>query len=99
MDGGPVTPTKSPQQLLNEEALGRRRADYQARVAAEAKAAGLLPADAPEYMKLIKAGKSHAEAVKTIQTARQLQQQLGALSPADVESEIANRIDNRSPKR
>lgn len=76
----------SPQQVLNEAALARRRAEYQARAVAPPEApasakAKLFASEGPEYMRLIKAGKTHQQAMDVIQANRLLQERLGLSTP------------------
>jgi hypothetical protein len=78
---------KSPQQLLNEEALARRRAEYQARQ-------GQTPAQTPSpqkptmdaqetlvYLRLRAMGKTDQEAQVAIEQARALKDRLGLPTP------------------
>lgn len=81
-------PSMPDQKALNETALVQRQAEYQARQAAETRTPAPppppqkfvpTPAEMAEYMRLIKAGKSHAEAGRSIVAQRAL----GAMTDAE----------------
>lgn len=56
-------------------------------------------AEAKEYVRVVKAGKTQAEAVDAIKALRKLAGVPGAMTTEQMESEIAARVGNRSPKR
>ena len=81
------------QRALNEAALAARRA---AVAPTETTPPGpakpsLLAAETTEYMRLIRAGKTHAEAMQAIQAQRDLIRSMGTPSDADVKAAIAAR--------
>lgn len=84
----------SPQQRLNEEALARRRAAYQASQGAPAPTVAqvrpkLTAAEAKTYIQLRQAGKTDAEAYEALAALRQL---TGTLpTDAEVNASVAKR--------
>jgi hypothetical protein len=83
-ESAPSPAGKSPQQVLNEAALARRRAEYQARQAAP---------EAKLYRDLRDRGLTDQEARAMMTLMR------GTLTDEQVAAEIAARKGNRSPKR
>lgn len=84
----PAAKALSPAQTMNELALAARRAKIT-----------LSPTDYKTLSKVVQEGAAPAEAVATLLEQRLLQKLPGAMSDADVASEIANRVGNRSPSR
>lgn len=96
------SPGKSPQQILNEEGLTRRRAEYQARQAAAAKAEPLPPAEpAPKppkptmttdeskaYLAMRVAGKTDAQARDAILASRAMNERYGLKPPTTAETKF-----------
>jgi len=94
--GPPPAPVADPpsvpqtQKALNEEAILRRRAEYQARTAAAADPApapaapakpAYTAADAAEYLKLRATGKTHQQAVEVIEATKAFQARYGLTAP------------------
>lgn len=105
---GPLVNGKSPQQLLNEEAIARRRAEYLARGNKPVIVPNPAPTEIPKlsaqetkvFLAQIQQGVPGPKAMQAILTQRALLAQMpGAMSPADVAAEIAARVGNRSPTR
>ncbi len=65
-------PSMPDARALNEAALAARRAATQAQQGGRVTAATVLPAEADEYLRMIKSGVSHAKALKTLQAMRQI---------------------------
>jgi len=92
-------PAKSPSQMLNEEAIARARAAYQARQAAAPATAPATPAaaatkptmtapESQEYFRMRAQGKSDAQARDLIQAGRTLNQSLGLATPTAAETQF-----------
>lgn len=102
-ESAPSAPTNSlpDQRALNEEALARRRAEYQARVAAEPPPAPTkfvpTPLEMKEYMRLIKAGKTHAEAGQAIVTQRELATRYGLTTPTVDDTKFPKGMRGKTP--
>lgn len=102
----PTAPTprpKSPQQILNEEALARRRAEYQAR---QAQTPAVLTeefsaAEAQAYRRLREAGMPEATAKQAILNARraaqQMNQQFGLKTPTEAETKFPKGQRGKAP--
>jgi hypothetical protein len=91
----PAPRPKSPQQLLNEEAIARRRAEYQAKQAApQPEAPKAEPAPKPTmnaqevklYLELRVAGKTEAQARQAIEAMRAMNAQYGLKTPTRAET-------------
>lgn len=67
------------QRALNEEALARRRSEYQARAAVESPP---TLAESNEYVRLVRSGKTPQEATAMIQAQREFQARLGIKTPS-----------------
>lgn len=99
----PSAPTNSlpDQRALNEEALARRRAEYQARVAAEPPSAPTkfvpTPLEMKEYLRLIKAGKTHAEAGQAIVAQRELATRYGLTTPTVDDTKFPKGMRGKTP--
>jgi hypothetical protein len=92
---------KSPQQLLNEEALARRRAEYQTRQSAPAEAPlSQKPAfDSQEtllYLRLRSMGKTDPEALAAIEQARALKERLGTPTPTAAQKRFPKGMRGKS---
>lgn len=88
-------PGKSPQQVLNEEAIARRRAEYAATQApapsaatAPLQQAGLRLDQVQEYRRLIQMGKSTREALEILQQQVAFAEQFGLKTPTDAETKF-----------
>lgn len=91
------------QKALNEAALAARRAAYQARAAKETAPAAPTkfvptPAEMQEYMRLIRAGKSHAEAGRAIVAMREMQTQYGLTTPTVDETRFPKGMRGKPPQ-
>ncbi len=84
--GNPALPD---QKALNEAALAARRSVATAPLSAAKPS--LLASETTEYLRLLKAGKTHAEAMKAVQLQRDLISTLGTPSDADARTAIAAR--------
>ena len=82
-------PTLPDQKALNEAAIAQRRAAYQARQAAEG--ASLTPAETPEYTRLIRAGKSHQDALALIKVQRSIAKSMGLPTADEAAAATAER--------
>lgn len=105
----PSTPeTQSPapknslpdQKALNEEALARRRAEYQAKQApapAEPAKAKLTAPESKEYMRLRQSGKTHPEAMDLIEAQRAFQQRFGLEGPTTADTKFPKGMRGKTP--
>lgn len=97
------------QRALNEEALARRRAAYQATQAATPPPAPVVPPQSPakfvptpaemkEYMRLLRTGKTEAEAGRAIVAQRDLMEQFGLKAPTVEETKFPKGMRGGQPK-
>lgn len=90
------------QKALNEAALARRRAEYQATSAARTPAPAakptLLASEAKEYLRLIQSGKSAKDAMASIEMQRALNAQLGLGTPSPAETKFPKGMRGGLPK-
>ena len=87
------------QKALNEAALARRRAEYQALVQADAAAASapagppaarlkLTAPESKEYLRLRQAGMTDPQAIQALQAARDFQARFGTPTPTVAETKF-----------
>jgi hypothetical protein len=97
--------TKSPQAMLNDEAIARRRAAYQAKQAqakadappaAEPKAIEIPPEVEQEYLRLRKMGKTDQQAKDAILNSLQMNAKLGLKIPTEAETKFPKGMRGRS---
>lgn len=85
------------QKALNEAALAARRAAYQAKPAPAPPKPSLLAAEAKEYMRLLKSGKSSKDAMDAILTQRELIQRMGLTTPTVAETKFPKGMRGGAP--
>jgi hypothetical protein len=95
--------TKSPQAMLNDEAIARRRAAYQAKQAkpdapsaAEPKAIEIPPEVEKEYLRLRAMGKTDQQAKEAILVSLQMNAKLGLKIPTEAETKFPKGMRGRS---
>lgn len=89
---------KSPQQILNEEALARRRAEYQARQTAPVEKPALSAVETKEYLRLRVAGKTDEQARAVIAASRGLNSSLNLKTPTPAETKFPKGNRGAIPK-
>lgn len=95
-ESAPSAPKNSlpDQKALNEEALARRRAEYQARLKAEAETPAapakvkLTATEQPEYVRLLSKGMNHQQAMDLIAAQREIQARFGLSTPTRAETKF-----------
>jgi hypothetical protein len=98
------TGAKSPQAILNDEAIARRRAAYQAKqaqtkpepAAAEPKAIEIPPEVEQEYLRLRAMGKTDQQAKEAILVSLQMNAKLGLKIPTEAETKFPKGMRGRS---